>query len=169
MTSKSDYLENKQTDAFWRGQPYTPPATHYFGLLTTTKGPRANSATYAVNDTISLTGNDGKTHLYKCTTAGTSAAAQASLYPGAANEVITDGTAGFTEQQLAIDAGTAQVEPTGSNYVRVGVVASLANFAGTQAATSTTVSSGSSGTTSNNAAITFPAPGATPWGYVWAI
>lgn len=102
-------------------------------------------------------------------TAGTSAAAQSTLFPGTANEVITDGTAGFTEQQLALDAGTAQVEPSGSNYARVGVAASLANFAGTQGATSTSASTGISGTTSNNVVITFPAPGASAWGNVWAV
>lgn len=56
-------------------------------------------------------------------------------------------------------------EVSGGGYARVGVAASLANFAGTQAAGSTTASSGSSGTTSNNAAITFPAPSAA-WGTV---
>jgi hypothetical protein len=43
----------------------------------------------------------------------------------------------------------------------------LTNFAGTQAAGSTTASSGTGGTTSNNGAITFPAPTAN-WGSVVA-
>lgn len=64
-------------------------------------------------------------------------------------------------------------EVSGTNYARVGVAASLANWAGTQGAGTTTVSSGASGTTSNNVAITFPAPGATgtAWGQVqeWGI
>lgn len=34
MAAKSDYLENKIIDWFFRGQSYTPPATLYFGLLT---------------------------------------------------------------------------------------------------------------------------------------
>jgi hypothetical protein len=49
-------------------------------------------------------------------------------------------------------------EVSGNNYARVAVTSSLANWAGTQAAASTTASSGSGGQTSNNAAITFPTP-----------
>lgn len=56
-------------------------------------------------------------------------------------------------------------EVTGGSYVRVGVTASLANFAGTQSAGSTTASSGTGGTTSNNGAVTFAAPTAN-WGSV---
>lgn len=57
------------------------------------------------------------------------------------------------------------IEVSGGSYARVGVAASLANFAGTQSAGSTTASSGTGGTTSNNGAITFPAPTA-DWGSV---
>lgn len=56
-------------------------------------------------------------------------------------------------------------EVSGGSYARVGVASSLANWAGTQAAGSTTASSGTSGTTSNNGTITFPAPSAN-WGTV---
>lgn len=62
------------------------------------------------------------------------------------------------------DSATGTEVATGS-YARVGVTASLANFAGTQSAGSTIASSGTGGTTSNNAAITFPAPTAS-WGSV---
>ena len=61
----------------------------------------------------------------------------------------------FTAAPSDTGGGT---ECTGGSYARVGVAASLANFAGTQSAGSTTASSGTGGTTSNNAAITFPAP-----------
>lgn len=64
------------------------------------------------------------------------------------------------------DAGGG-TEVSGGSYARVGVAASLANFAGTQSAGSTTASSGTGGTTSNNGAITFPAPTAA-WGTVGA-
>jgi hypothetical protein len=47
----------------------------------------------------------------------------------------------------------------------VSVAASLANWAGTQSAGSTTASSGTGGTTSNNNAITFPAATA-DWGTI---
>ena len=56
-------------------------------------------------------------------------------------------------------------EVTGGSYARVAVASSLANWAGTQSAGSTTASSGTGGTTSNNGAITFPAPTAN-WGTV---
>lgn len=134
----------------------------YVGMIVATKGQRANSTAYSLNDTIYLTANDGLPHLYKCTTAGTSAAAQGTLYPGTIAEIITDGTAVFTEQSTALDANTSSAinEPTigVGSYARVAVAASLSALAGTQSSSSTTTSTGTSGTTSNNAAVTFPAP-----------
>ena len=154
----TDYAQNKLADAIERGQALGAPATKYYALLKCTKGARSNSTAYALNDTLGITANDGKIHLYKCTTAGTTAASQGSLYPGTANEAITDGSAVFTEQNAGLDAGTAQVEPSGGSYARVSVTASLANWSGTQGAGTTVASTGTSGTTSNNGAITFPAP-----------
>lgn len=60
-------------------------------------------------------------------------------------------------------------EFSGGGYARVAIACSLANWAGTQGAGSTSASSGTGGTTSNNVAITFPAPSgnwgvATHWG-----
>lgn len=60
---------------------------------------------------------------------------------------------------------TAGTEVTGGNYARVAVTAGLTQWAGTQSAGSTTASSGTGGTTSNNAAINFPTPSAS-WGTV---
>ena len=59
----------------------------------------------------------------------------------------------------------AGTEVTGGGYARVAVTSSLANWAGTQAAGSTTASTGNTGTTSNNNAVTFPTPSAN-WGSV---
>lgn len=56
-------------------------------------------------------------------------------------------------------------EVSGGSYARVAVSSALANWAGTQAAASTVASSGTSGTTSNNGTITFPAPTAN-WGSI---
>lgn len=56
-------------------------------------------------------------------------------------------------------------EVSGNNYSRVAVTSSLANWAGTQSAGSSTASSGTGGQTSNNGSITFPTPSAT-WGTV---
>lgn len=62
------------------------------------------------------------------------------------------------------DAGGG-TEVSGGSYARVAVTTSTTNFAGTQSAGSTAVSSGTGGTTSNNGTITFPAPTAN-WGSV---
>lgn len=62
------------------------------------------------------------------------------------------------------DAGGG-TEVTGGSYARVGVTRSLANFAGTQSAGSTTASTGTGGQTSNNGVITFAAPTAN-WGVI---
>ena len=71
----------------------------------------------------------------------------------------------FTTTPTDTGGGT---EVSGGSYARVSVTSSLANWAGTQAAASTTASSGTSGTTSNNNAITFPAPTAN-WGSITGI
>ena len=69
---------------------------------------------------------------------------------------------------LATAAGSdaaCGTEVTGGSYARVAVASSLANWAGTQAGGSTVASSGTGGTTSNNAVVTFPTPTAN-WGAV---
>jgi len=68
----------------------------------------------------------------------------------------------FTSAPADAGGGT---EVSGGSYARVAITCSLANWAGTQAAGSTTASTGTSGTTSNNNPITFPAPTA-DWGLV---
>lgn len=68
----------------------------------------------------------------------------------------------FTANPSDTGGGT---EVTGGSYARVTVASALANWAGTQAAASTTASSGTNATTSNNGAITFPAPTAN-WGVI---
>ena len=61
---------------------------------------------------------------------------------------------------------TAGTEVSGNGYTRASVTSSLANWAGTQSAGSTAASSGTNGTTSNNNAITFPAPSGGNWGVI---
>lgn len=56
-------------------------------------------------------------------------------------------------------------EVTGGSYARPALAATLANMSGTQGAGTTTASSGSSGQTSNNIPITYPAPTAN-WGTI---
>lgn len=170
MFAYTSYLANKLIDQLMRGVAYTFPTTGLsVGLLVTTKGPRANSTAYALNDTMSLVANDGNTHLYKCTTAGTSAAAQSTLYPGTDGEAITDGTAVFQEQAAALRAGTA-AEAAWTNYARANLAASTANWAATNGAGTTTNPSSGTGQpiTSNNSTLTFgTAVGSGP-NYVWA-
>lgn len=142
------------------------PAFHkvYAALLVINKGLRANSTAYSLGDCISLTANDSKQHVYRCTTAGTSAAAQSTLYPGVPGEVITDGTAAFTELQPVLDSGTGfpagLAEVSGGSYGRVslaaGTVMALGDLSGTNGTSA--ASTGSGGTSSNLAAITFAAP-----------
>lgn len=85
---------------------------------------------------------------------GQALGAPATFYIGLATDTCTDSGAG--------------TEPSGNAYARVAVTSSLANWAGTQSAASTTASSGTGGTTSNNAAITFPtSTGA--WGTVQSV
>ena len=44
MAHKSDYLENKLIDWFWRGQAFTPPVTLYFALFTASTGTGGNTS-----------------------------------------------------------------------------------------------------------------------------
>jgi len=62
------------------------------------------------------------------------------------------------------DAGGG-TEVTGAGYARVELPCNLATWAGTQGPGSTTVSTGNSGQTSNNIAVTFGAPTA-DWGSI---
>lgn len=71
---------------------------------------------------------------------------------------------------LATTTGTAaacgtEVSTSSTGYARVAVPATLTAWAATNGAGTTTVSSGTSGTTSNNAAITFGSPTA-GWGSI---
>lgn len=82
---------------------------------------------------------------------GQSLGAPATWYVGLLTSACSDSSAG--------------TEVSGGSYARVAVTAGLTQWAGTQSAGSTSASSGTGGQTSNNAAITFPAPTA-PWGSV---
>jgi hypothetical protein len=69
----------------------------------------------------------------------------------------------FTTNPTAAGGG---VEVAGGAYARVAVVGNLADWAGTQGAGTTAVSAGSSGATSNNNPVTFPAPVGAAWGVI---
>jgi hypothetical protein len=116
-----------------RGTAFNHPATTYWALLKCSKGPRSslNSTALALNDTVCLIPNGGsRMQLYKVTTAGTTAAAQSTLYPGVANEAITDGTAVLTEQTTALQAGTVSEPTIGTNaYARAAMTSNTTNWA----------------------------------------
>jgi hypothetical protein len=138
----------------------------YAALFVISNGLRANTTAYVVGNVFSLTANgaaggDTKQHLYRCTTSGTTAGSQTG-YGGIPGEVVTDGTAVFTEMSAVLQAGSGFPsgfsEVSGGSYARVNLAPTLANWAGTQSTGSTTPSTGTNGTSSNNAPITFPAP-----------
>ncbi len=156
MAGTSNYLQNKELDFELRGQAFSPVATEYVALFTCTNGAIARSTAYALNNTVTVTAADGHQHLYKVTTAGTTAAS-APAYPGVSNEVITDGTAVLTEQTAALEAGTI-TEVSGGSYARSSIASSLTAWSGTQGAGTTVASSGTTATISNNAAVSFPTP-----------
>jgi hypothetical protein len=93
------------------------------------------------------TSNYFQNHVLDATFRGQTALTPATVYVGLYTATAT--------------AQSCTGEVSGGSYARQGVTSSLANWAGTQGAGTTSASSnasGSTGTTSNNAAITFPAP-----------
>lgn len=171
MSGKSDYFENLMIDGFFRGGCLTTAGAA--GSSAVVKGIWTATTAYVVGDIVvphaSMTGAGGK--LLRCTTAGTTASTNTLAVPNPGS-TLSDGTVTWTAiatvpcfQNLYAGLLTAApsdsgggTEATGGSYARVAVASSLANWAGTQSAASTTASSGTGGQTSNNGAITFPPP-----------
>ena len=188
---RTNYALNKGLDGEYRGGtfPWSPPASRYAAILTAS-GFRGlmNSQTPTLNAYYAVLANDGIIHLYKCTaTSGAFASAQSTLYPGVANESITDGSCTMVEQDSALRAaaGNAAIlgEPTGGtavHYARVAISATpgaSAGFSagGNGAAGAATGASAAALTGSapkivlaNNADITWPAPNGTGTQDDWA-
>lgn len=173
MSQMCNFLENTLVDVLFRAQSATINAktlswslapTYYVGLIVATRGYSSSirSTAIALNDTVIPATPNGR--IYKCTTAGTTGAGEPT-WPTTAGGTVSDGTAVWTEQTTNMEAGTF-TEATGGSYARASVVCSLANFAGTQSAGSTTASTGTGGQTSNNAAIAFAAPTGN-WGLIF--
>ncbi len=147
----------------------------YAALFVINKGLRASTTAYSSGDVISLTcrpAAPAETLTSTCTSARRRVRPRAASQPRTSvlpGEAITDGTAVFTELSNTIQTNTGFpagfTEVAGGSYARVRVSAAaalqLTDWAGTQSAGSTTSSTGTNGATSNNAAITFPAPTAT--------
>ncbi len=174
----SDYSENLIIDGLLRGGALNAAGTVNSTAVVT--GVWTASTVYSVGHVVvphaNMTGAGGK--FLRCTAAGTTASTNTLAVP-AVGSTLPDGSVTWTavsgvpsllNSYVALFTATPSdtgggTEVTGGSYARVAVGNSLANLAGTQSATSTTLSSGSGGTTSNNAAVTFPAPTAN-WGIV---
>lgn len=181
MAALTDFSENRAIDGFLRGGCLTTAGAA--GSTTVVKGIWTATTAYALGDIVvphaNMTGAGGK--LLKCTTAGTSGATNTLAVPNPGS-TLADSTVTWTAIATvpALDQvyvgllttaptdSTAGTEVTGGAYARVAVACTLANWAGTQAAASTTASTGTTGLTSNNNVITFPTPSAT-WGTVVAM
>jgi hypothetical protein len=171
MAAMTDYLENLLVDGLFRGTNTPALATW------------AATTAYVVGDVVvphaSMTAAGGK--FLRCTTAGTTGSTNTLAIP-AVGSTLVDGTVTwtavsgipcYTQYYMSLFTVTPSdtgggTEVTGNGYQRVLINTSLTSWAGTQAVASTTASTGNTGTTSNNAQITFPAPSGGNWGTVVA-
>lgn len=171
MAALSDFAENAIIDGYLRGGALgAGGAVNSTAVVT---GVWTAATVYAAGNIVvphaNMTGAGGK--FLRCTTGGTSGGTNTLAVP-AVGSTLTDNTVtwtavsgmpalltGYVALYTATPSDTGGgTEVTGGSYARVAVNMTLANWAGTQAAASTTASSGTSGTTSNNGTITFPAP-----------
>jgi hypothetical protein len=163
MSALTDYLENKLTDHLFRGTAYLAPSGIYVALFKCTAGqsPRSTAVTSG-QTTVPATPNG---RMYRCTTGGTTGAGEPT-WPTTNGGTVTDGTAVWTEMNADFEGNTANLtEVSGGAYARQNLAPSTANWAATNAPGSTAATStGTSGTTSNNAAISYPAATAN-WGF----
>lgn len=166
MTTATNYTTNKfLVDNLLRAQTTTIPTTLYWGLFVANAGYWVASTAYTTTQYILPQTPNG--HIYKCTTAGTTSTNPATVAAQTtAGGTVTDGTAVFTEQTLAILAGTLPTEATYTGYARVSLAAALANWNSTQGNTSASTATGLTLSTSNVAAVTFGAPTSTQTGVV---
>lgn len=163
MTAMTNYTVNHfLVDNLFRGQTTAIPTSLFYGLFIASNGFAAVSTVYTTGQTVIPATPNG--HLYKATTGGTSGGT-APTWPTTAGGTVTDGSVVWTEQTPTLLAGTF-TEASYTGYGRVTQASSLADWAGTQSAGSTTASTGTSGQTSNNNIITFGAPTSAQTGIV---
>jgi hypothetical protein len=154
MTAATNYTVNKfLVDTLFRGQNATAPTSLYYGLFVASKGYWTATTAYSVGDTIIPIGFT-PAKVYKCTVAGTSGGS-APTWSTASGATVVDNTVTWVEQTPSMLAGTF-TEASYTGYGRIAVTSNLTNWAATQGGSGT--SSGTSGTTSNSAVVTFGAP-----------
>lgn len=181
MTAKTNILENRVIDGLLRGGALNAAGTLNSSAVVTALW--AATTAFALGDVVippsGFTAAGGK--LLLVTTAGTTGSTSTLAVP-AVGSTLADGSVVFTAISVipalptyfwalfTVSPGETGggTEVAGGSYARVSYANSLANFAGTQSAGSTTASSGTGGTTSNNNTVTFPAPTAN-WGVVVGI
>ena len=138
MSAMSDWLENGLIDLIFRAQTLTLPANLNFSLHRATAGVSPRSTAVTVGQTTVPATSNGR--MYRCTTAGTTGAGEPT-WGTVSGGTTTDGTCVWTEMSPDLDANNASwtgTEVSGGAYARAAVARSLANFAGTQSAGSTT-------------------------------
>ena len=161
---------NKLGDILLRGQQgnITLP-TKLYAALFAIKGQRQNGTPYVVNDYIinnAAGAGIGDGELYKCTVAGISSAVEpaANLWPATTpGGTIVDGAVTWKNCSDELMSAILPTEMSGTNYARLPIDLSLANFSGTQGQGTTVVSNGTSDTFYNNVAFNFAQSGA-KWG-----
>ena len=144
MGRLTNYTRDQLRDHLFRTATFAKPANLYLGLLLAGGYWQANS-TYAVGDTIVPSTPNGRIYRVTAITTGTSGAAEPT-WPTTEGASVTDGGVTWTEQSLAIEAGTFD-EVVAASYARVPNNPANANW-----------DAPATGNTTNVPVLTFPAP-----------
>jgi len=122
-----DYLANKVADLGLGATAFTSPATVYLALGVASTW--AASTAVALNAYNVPTGfaTGGTQRIFKCTTAGTTAASEPT-WPTTIAGTVTDGTVVWTEQTRAINSGTIPEVGAVGGYARLSITNNTTNF-----------------------------------------
>lgn len=159
----TEFARNKIIDAMIRGQAIGTPATWYIGIFNHpyTSAATSGSTTTVINDTSkSYTTNENAGGVIRFTSGANSGLARVIASNTATSVTVTSA---FPAAPAATDTYIIMRELVGNGYTRTASASSLAAWAGTQGAGTTTASTGTSGKTSNNADIILPQPTGTDW------
>jgi hypothetical protein len=178
MTAFSNFLKNKIQDLIWRGNgaalagasiTLSEAPTYHVGLIGGAafpgRGMMGRSVAYKIGNYAWPETLNGR--LYRCTTAGTTGIEEPD-WPDIDGIEVTDGTAVWTEQTLALAAGEAP-EPSGNGYERQPWECNMATVMGGNLEASSGPSGGASGTVSNLQQVAFAPAHLKAWGAVWGI